>query len=116
MNDPWTWLTIATGLLVRIGLPILALVGMVWVMRRLDARWQAQAPRAVAPPPAEPPCWDVHGCASEKRAVCAAYLHPENPCWQQFRDHDGNLRPGCLACELFAAVPVPQPARQEQHV
>ncbi len=116
MNEPGLWLTVTAGLLVRLGLPAALLVGMVWVMRRLDARWQAQAQRPAAPPPANPPCWDAQNCAPARRVQCAAYLNPDTPCWQQFRDRDGNLRAGCLVCEFFAAVPVPEPARATHSV
>ncbi len=116
MNDLWIWLSVTIGLLVRIGVPALALVGMVWVMRRLDAHWQAEAQRPAPLPPADPPCWEARACAPDRRVQCAAYLNPETPCWQQFRDRAGNLRAGCLACEFFAAVPVPEPARAAQRV
>lgn len=111
MNDSLAWLTVATGLLVRLGVPALLLVGMVWVLRRLDARWQAQANRQNPPAPVgmDPPCWEVRACPPAQRATCAVYGHTEAPCWQQKRDADGNLPARCLACELFAAVPAPSP-------
>ena len=117
MNDPWIWLTVTTGLLVRIGVPALLLVVTVWVLRRLDVRWQAEAKRpAPRPTPPEPPCWEARACAPDRRVQCAAYLNPETPCWQQFRDRDGNLRTSCLVCDFFAAVPVPEPARAAQRM
>ena len=118
MNTPWLWLTVATGLAVRIGLPLLVLVTMVLVMRRLDKRWQSEAKRPAAPltTAAEEPCWEASSCANPACNECVVHQHPETPCWQQFRDEHGNLREKCLACELFAAVPVPQPAREEHQV
>jgi hypothetical protein len=102
VNNHWDWLVVVAGLLVRIGVPVLLLVGMVWFMRCLDARWQAAAGRH---PAAErmvgPPCWEVRGCSAARRVTCPAFLNPETPCWQMFRDHDGNLRASCLVCELF---------------
>jgi hypothetical protein len=117
VNDAWVWVSVVVGFIVRLGLPALVLAGMVWVMRRLDARWQAEANRLPAARPAmDPPCWEVRGCGPERRATCPVYGHAETPCWQQFRDHNGNLRAGCLTCELFAAVPASQPARAKQRV
>ena len=117
MNAPTAWLSVGLGLLLRLGVPALLLVAMVWLMRRLDARWQSEAgqPRAAIRPPARQ-CWEVHQCSPERRATCVVPQHPQVPCWQQFRDRDGNLLAGCLACELFASLPAAQPAREEQPV
>lgn len=111
MNDSMLWLSVAAGLLVRIGVPALLLVGMVWLMRRLDARWQAEARRQAAPPTVrmDPPCWELHACPSAHCDTCMVQGHTEAPCWQQLRDEAGNLPARCLACELFAAVPAPAP-------
>ncbi|MEP7356793.1 MAG: hypothetical protein ABI847_06100 [Anaerolineales bacterium] len=114
MNDQLS--ALAIGLFVRIGVPGLLLAGLVWLMRRLDARWQAEAMRQpAARPVAGPACWEAHNCASERRAACPAFANPQTPCWQQFRDRDGNLRSGCLACEFFASVPIAKPLRAEAH-
>ncbi|MCC7360067.1 MAG: hypothetical protein IT317_11350 [Anaerolineales bacterium] len=106
MNTETAWLSVVLGFGLRLGAPALALAGMVWLMRRLDARWQTEAGRsqAAAAPPALR-CWEVHACPPERFVVCCVAQHPDIPCWQQFRDQAGNLRTGCLACELFAALP-----------
>ena len=121
MNTEWAWLSIALGLTLRLGVPLLALVVMVWLVRRLDARWQAEAKQppltSVAP---DTHCWELHDCPPDRRAACLVTQHPDTPCWQQHRDSAGNLSESCLACELFAAVPAtqtaPQPAHEEHHV
>jgi hypothetical protein len=117
VNTLMGWVSVGLGLLLRLGVPVLLLVGMVWLMRRLDARWQAEAgqPSAAIRPPALK-CWEVHQCSLERRATCVVPHHPEVPCWQQFRDRDGNLRAGCLTCELFASLPAGQPARKIHYV
>jgi hypothetical protein len=110
MNDPMAVLTIVAGLLVRFGLPLIVMLLTIQVLRRLDAYWQAQG-QLQAPMPlvmAGPRCWEVRGCSEQNRARCPAYLHPDAPCWQNFRDRDGNLRPGCLVCDFFRAVPAPE--------
>ena len=85
MNTPWLWLTVATGLAVRIGLPLLVLVTMVLVMRRLDKRWQSEAKRPAAPltTAAEEPCWEASSCANPACNECVVHQHPETPCWRE---------------------------------
>jgi hypothetical protein len=109
--DPLAVLTVLTGFLVRFGLPLAMLALVVVLLRRLDRRWQAEGLRRVAQPALVDGrhCWEVHGCAAEARAGCPAHLNPDVPCWQHFRDRDGNLRPGCLVCDFFQAVPAPKP-------
>jgi hypothetical protein len=114
--DPLAALTVLAGLLVRFGLPLAVLALVVILLRRLDSRWQAEGLRRAAQPALVDGqhCWEAHGCAAEPRAQCPAYQHPDVPCWQHFRDRDGNLRPGCLVCDFFRAVPAPEqvPARR----
>jgi len=110
MFDLTTALLALAGLLIRYGLPILFMGATVWLLRRLDARWQAEArgtPVAAPPVMAGPACWQVNGCAPDRRAECPAFLNAATPCWQVFRDHNGNLRAGCLVCEFFRAAPAP---------
>jgi hypothetical protein len=110
MFDLTTALVALAGLLIRYGLPILFMGVTVWLLRRLDARWQAEArgtPVAAPPVMAGPACWQVNGCAPDRRAECPAFLNAATPCWQVFRDHNGNLRAGCLVCEFFRAAPAP---------
>jgi hypothetical protein len=105
MSDGLTALLVVGGFVLRYGLPLLFLGLIVWVLRRLDARWQAEARRLALPAPAlpaGPACWQVNGCAPQRRAACPGYLNSPSPCWQTFRDRDGNLRAGCLACEFFS--------------
>lgn len=107
------------GLLIRYGLPILFMGLTVWLLRQLDARWQAEARQVpvAAPPVMEgPACWQVHQCAPERRAECPAFLNAATPCWQVFRDHNGNLRAGCLVCDFFRAAPAPVKIASRQSV
>ncbi|MCC6190959.1 MAG: hypothetical protein IT318_18210 [Anaerolineales bacterium] len=105
MNDLLALLTMVLGLLLRFGLPVGVMVVSVLLLRRLDARWQADGQRRALPPAlAGPRCWEARGCA-ENGAGCVVRQHPDLPCWQQFRDRDGNLRPGCLVCQFFRSAP-----------
>jgi hypothetical protein len=112
MYDPVAALTVLIGLLVRFGLPLAVLAFVVALLRRLDTRWQAEGLRQAAQPALVDGrhCWEVHGCAEAPRAKCPAFQNAGIPCWQHFRDRDGNLRPGCLVCDFFRAVPAPERA------
>jgi hypothetical protein len=107
--DPITVVAVVAAFLVRFGLPLALTALAIWLLRRLDAHWQAEGTQG-ALVPLGPRCWEVHGCAPEKRAVCPAFLNSGIPCWQQFRDQQGNLRQSCLVCDFFRLVPPPAPA------
>jgi hypothetical protein len=100
-------LIILLGILLRLGIPIGLTALAVWFLKRLDARWQAEASRPVRVKPLSPPCWEQKSCPEAKRAVCIAYQEPDIPCWQLFRKKDGSLREGCLACSIFRTAPIP---------
>jgi hypothetical protein len=103
-------LLVLGGFVLRYGLPILFLAAAVWLLRRLDAHWQAEArrlPQSRLRLPAGPACWQVNGCSADRRAACPAFLNSPTPCWQTFRDRDGNLRAGCLACQFFRQAQPP---------
>lgn len=112
------------GFLVRIAVPVGITALVAWLLRRLDARWQAEAEEnarksaASAAASVSPSqngrgvgeglrCWEIRGCSPERRESCVAYLHPEIPCWQAFRAPTGQLREGCLDCEVFRDAPLP---------
>jgi len=99
------------GLLIRFGLPILFTGLAAWGLRRLDQRWKAEAenlrpaPLGLGAAPAEVRCWELSDCPPEKRDSCPAYSRPSVPCWQVFRELDGNLASGCLRCDVFRSAP-----------
>ena len=99
-------LNLTAGLLLRLGLPLVFTAGVIWLLRRLDARWQSDAEQA-RPVVAVEPCWEFRHCSPARAAACPAYLDPTQPCWQHFRDSHGNLNQPCLACELFRRAAVP---------
>ena len=115
--DPITAATkMVAGLLLRLGLPILITAGVVWLFRRLDARWQKEAEQARRQLPSVPVerCWEERQCPPERAVACQAYLDQSQPCWQLFRDQQGNLQERCLACQLFQRAAVPAPAHQQE--
>lgn len=105
------WLTdllvILTGLALRLGIPLAVTALAIYFLRRLDARWRAEAQGEVRPRPVEKPqCWKVKGCTPEQRRACPAAASPL-PCWQFFRQKNGYLRQDCLACRVFQETPLP---------
>jgi hypothetical protein len=106
--------TIALGLILRFGIPAIFTGLLLWLLKRLDERWQLDAEKTRLMQLAQTAnqtatCWDVRKCAPELRAQCLAYQHPEVPCWQVMRQFSGRLPERCLTCQVFRSAPVPQP-------
>lgn len=101
--------------LVRLGVPIAITLAVAYFLRRLDARWQAEAwveweasqPEEKVSAKARPfltsePCWALKGCDETTRANCAATKEPGLPCWLARRRSEGKLPAECYKCELFS--------------
>ena len=100
-----TLLFLFTGVLVRLALPVVLTVLLVYFLRRLDKRWQAEAnysPASIQ----KPECWKIKGCSAEQREDCAAF-NSLLPCWQVFRLPNGYLTEKCISCKVFIDAPVP---------
>ena len=99
------------GLVVRFGIPVLLTAVVIFILRRMDDRWQAEA-KGESPAPIVPlringkRCWEIKGCPEEDKVKCPAVIS-QQPCWQVFRDSDGHLRERCLSCEVFLKAPIP---------
>jgi hypothetical protein len=98
-------LAIFTGLLVRLAIPLLLTALLIFLLRRLDARWQkeAQIPELVVP---KPRCWKIKGCPPEQVRNCPG-ARSNLPCWQAFRLPNGYLGEDCLTCKVFTEAPMP---------
>lgn len=110
METLTAFLVLCTGLLVRLALPIAVTLLAVYILRKLDAYWQAQAEaelEATAALVEKPDCWKVKHCPPPQRKACPACTSSK-PCWQVFRLPNGYLREECLACQVFLNAPVPQ--------
>ena len=109
MDAQYALMTFIVGLLIRFGIPVLVPAALIYLLRRLDERWQAQARgELIAVPMARNVgCWDINNCSKEQRENCTAYAHPETPCWQHFRSKQGFLQESCLGCDVFRQAPVP---------
>jgi len=96
----------------RFGLPVILTTLVIWLFRRLDDRWQAEAQvfqqrgaaRSLVPAIR---CWVLNDCPEERRQNCVAYQNQDIPCWQNFRAIDGSLKEKCLGCGVFRGAPVP---------
>jgi hypothetical protein len=100
-------LTVLIGFVLRFAIPIAITAVAIYVLRRLDARWQAEAQtEALLPVVEKPYCWETKNCTPEMRASCPGYLS-EVPCWQARRKENGYLQEKCLECDIFRKAPVP---------
>lgn len=98
-------LAILTGLLLRFAIPILGTILLIYILRKLDAHWQAEAERM--PLPVEKvECWKLKGCSEQQRESCSAAASPL-PCWQTHRQPNGYLQEKCISCEVFINAPIP---------
>lgn len=96
---------VVLGFLLRLAIPIVGTVLLVLVLRKLDARWQAEAESRPIPVD-KPECWKIKGCTAEQIDNCPAATSPL-PCWQVYRLPNGYLNEECLSCEIFTQAPMP---------
>lgn len=127
MNVILETLALTVLFVLRLGIPIAVTVLIAWGLRRLDARWQAEAAaqqssRAVAagdldaaaitsPLAAEQPCWELNNCAEVQRGNCPACAALDIPCWMARLRADGKLPARCYGCALFRTRPALQPVQ-----
>ncbi|MEW5939993.1 MAG: hypothetical protein AB1750_10050 [Chloroflexota bacterium] len=113
MENPPPALVVLIGLSLRIGIPVIITVIAVLILRKVDARWKAEAEALPPEPPAaiveKPSCWEVIECAPELMKDCPAPVSPL-PCWQARRQKNGYLMEKCLTCQVFRQAPLPTPA------
>jgi hypothetical protein len=107
--DATTLLILITGLLIRLVIPILLTMVVVYGLRKLDDHWKREAAGELVPAvqARNIGCWDINKCSAEKLSSCAAYANKDKPCWQVFRQEDGHLQERCLFCEVFRRSPIP---------
>jgi hypothetical protein len=101
--------------LLRLGVPLAITLAVGYWLRRLDAKWEAEALRqwAEEEPPealkaldkAEQPCWELKGCNGASRAKCPACKYSDIPCWVARLRASGQMPAECYGCELFSLSP-----------
>jgi hypothetical protein len=101
-----TVLVFVLALLLRIVIPVALTALVIFLLHRLDERWQKEALAVPVNTPRQP-CWEINGCSEEKRKHCLASTKPDAPCWQVFRLKNGQLREECLGCKVFRLAPIP---------
>ena len=96
---------ILAGLLLRLAIPVAGTIILVFLLRKLDAHWQAAA--ELTPANAEKvECWKIKGCSEEQHKNCLGAASAL-PCWQVYRQPNGYLQEKCISCEVFINAPVP---------
>ena len=105
METLTSFFAILTGLLLRLMIPIVGTVILIYLLRKLDAHWQAEA--ELTPVTVEKvECWKIKGCSEKQRQNCIASNAPL-PCWQVHRHSNGYLQEKCISCEVFINAPAP---------
>ncbi len=103
-----TFGAVLLGILLRFGIPVLLTVGVVYLLRKLDARWQKDSQDRLAEAVSLVPtirCWLLKDCPQERMEQCPVYKQGGKPCWQFFRGPHGLLREKCLGCDVFHDAP-----------
>jgi hypothetical protein len=101
---------LALGLLLRIGIPAVITVVLIFLFTRLDARWQVDALTSAQQRPVlarNTGCWKIHGCSEDKMKNCPAAAQRDLPCWQVFRSKNGVMQERCIGCQVFREAPIP---------
>jgi hypothetical protein len=96
----------------RFGVPVLITSLIILFLSQIDSNWKSEAlskrkeeiKKSVIP---MMKCWVFNDCPPEKRTSCLAYNEKYLPCWQVFRENNGNLKDGCLDCPVFRNAPIP---------
>jgi len=113
-------LTVILGILLRLGIPIAATILFIYLLKKLDERWQSEAKTQPVLPGdlvlMNQGCWDVKGCSEEMKKNCEAFAHPEAPCWQVFRASNGELLEKCVGCEVFLQAPLPATVTKQRRI
>ena len=95
----------------RLGVPIVItlLIGY-WLEKRLAAPQESKENGTSIPKTArytrtgniiQIHCWDLKRCEQSQRAQCAAFQHPDLPCWLAIQADGGKLREECFTCSLY---------------
>jgi hypothetical protein len=108
-------LFVLIGLLVRLALPLAVTAFIVYLLHKLDARWQAEAEaERILLIKDDLPCWKEQGLSMSEIKIRAAKA--DQPCWQTHRLSNGYLREGCLDCEVFRSAPILTPKHSHIHL
>jgi hypothetical protein len=105
----YTILAVLAGLILRLAIPIAITLLAVYILHKVDVRWQEEAAEMPAPVAVEKPhCWEFKNCPVENRSECTS-PNSEEPCWQAHRLSNGYLCEECINCQVFHQAPIPIP-------
>jgi hypothetical protein len=93
------------GMILRLAIPILGTILLIFFLRKLDNRWQAEA-ELQSLSVEKPECWKIKGCDPQQVRQCEGASSPL-PCWQAYRLPNGYLNEECLSCTVFTEAPMP---------
>ena len=115
MDELWTGAVIVGMFALRLGVPLAITLAIGYFLRRVDAKWQAEAlayreanrteEKTLAGRESfdgEQPCWVIKMCDESVRAKCPAPLTPNIPCWLARRRVEGTLPVECYDCDRFS--------------
>jgi len=98
---------VLAGFIIRIAVPLLLMAALVFILRRLDSRWQMEAiyRQKLESEQSQAHTWELKDCSIEDVPHWPA-LQSNEPCWQVFRKSNGYLHKECLRCKVFRATPI----------
>ena len=102
----------------RLGVPVAITLLIGYGLRRLDAKWQAEAQARLEAEQAvrqkqvepelefyqviDPPCWVQKNCPEILQAKCPATQNYNIPCWMAWFRAEGTIPDRCYGCKLFS--------------
>ena len=101
--------------LLRLGIPIIITLAVGYLLRRLDAKWEAEAQEnsqsSTTPQMASTrkPCWEEKGCTEQQMAQCPACKWHDLPCWMARLRVENKLPTACIDCPRFTSKRTPHP-------
>jgi hypothetical protein len=102
-------LVIAGMFFLRIGLPLLIVMGVGYLIQRwlepkaVQEQFEGMirsVQERTATAAGQQPCWEVKNCSPEARAACAATQQPDIPCWLSRQIAGQPLPDGCTTCQV----------------
>ena len=104
----------ALGIFLRLIVPLAVTALIVYLLHKLDVRWQIEAEKERALlVKDDKPCWKEQGLSMDEIKLRAAKSN--QPCWQTHRMSNGYLREACLDCEVFLSAPAPVVKHSNAH-